>query len=211
MPVVHATMRFAGGRIKGLVPAVDPDEPQRKAEAGEGGPGGGEPGADGKSAYQSWLDIGNSGSEVDFIASLKSTEPGPPGDQGEPGADSTVPGPPGDQGEPGISFFQRRVQTVAGVSGTVACDWSLYDEIRLALTGNVALTFSGAADGQGCTLKISQDAAGSRTVALPGNVRYSTDITGYAPSTAGSKTDRIGFIHDAGDSKYDFVSVIKGF
>lgn len=209
MATILSTLRLAGGRIKGLSPAVDADEPLRK---GEGSTGGG--GADGKSAYQSWLDLGNVGTEADFIASLASTvagptgDAGPPGDPGLDGADSTVPGPAGPRG---LSFYQRRVQTVAGVTGTFACDWSLYDEVRLALVGNVTLTFSGAADGQGCTLKIGQDATGGRTVGLPGNVRYSSDITGYAPSTAANKTDRVGFIHDGGDSKYDFVSVIKGF
>ncbi len=42
-------------------------------------------GPQGKSAYQVWLDLGNTGSEADFILSLK----GPSGD------DSTVPGPTG--------------------------------------------------------------------------------------------------------------------
>lgn len=41
----------------------------------------GENGADGKSAYQSWLDSGNTGTESDFIASLK----GAKGEQGVPG------------------------------------------------------------------------------------------------------------------------------
>ena len=37
-----------------------------------GGPGGtGKPGKDGKSAYQIWLDAGNTGSEAQFLASLK--------------------------------------------------------------------------------------------------------------------------------------------
>jgi hypothetical protein len=42
-------------------------------------------GADGASAYQIWLDAGNTGTEADFLASL----------EGEPGADSTIPGPQG--------------------------------------------------------------------------------------------------------------------
>ena len=47
----------------------------------------GEKGADGKSAYQSWLDIGNSGSEADFIASLK----GEKGEDGEDAAPADIP------------------------------------------------------------------------------------------------------------------------
>jgi len=55
----------------------------------------GEDGEDGKSAYELWLDLGNEGTEQDFIDSLK----GEPGENGEPGE----PGPPGEQGEPGES------------------------------------------------------------------------------------------------------------
>ena len=40
----------------------------------------GEKGADGKSAYQTWLDLGNTGTEEDFLLSLK----------GEKGADGTM-------------------------------------------------------------------------------------------------------------------------
>lgn len=47
----------------------------------------GPPGSAGKSAYEIWLDLGNNGTEQDFIDSLK-------GDQGEKGDD-------GDQGETG--------------------------------------------------------------------------------------------------------------
>ena len=42
-------------------------------------------GSDGKSAYEIWLDNGNTGSEADFLASLK----GNPGDDGEDGSDGT--------------------------------------------------------------------------------------------------------------------------
>lgn len=49
-------------------------------------------GADGLSAYQVWLNLGNTGTESDFIASLT-------GPQGEPG----IPGEAGPQGEQGIA------------------------------------------------------------------------------------------------------------
>ena len=43
----------------------------------------GDPGEEGISAYEVWLDLGNTGTEQDFIDSLK----GPEGDPGDPGAD----------------------------------------------------------------------------------------------------------------------------
>ena len=119
--------------------------------------------------------------------------------------------PSGDTLPPAALVYQRRVQTVGTATGAVTCNWGLYDEIRLTLTGSVTLTFSGANDGQGCTLKLVQGGAGSHTVALDGAVRYSADITGYTPTATAGKGDRLGFIRDVGDGKYDFVSVIKGF
>lgn len=79
--------------------------------------GGGGAGSNGKSAYEIWLELGNEGTEEEFIASLKgpkgdagpkgaSGEPGAPGakgDKGEPGSDGQdgLPGAKGDKGEPG--------------------------------------------------------------------------------------------------------------
>lgn len=229
MPAIHSNLVFVGSRrIRGLVPAVNADEPLRKNESSTGG---------GASAYDIAVTNGFVGDEAAWLASLV----GGPGTNGENGTDGTdgddganglsayavavangfvgsqaawlasLLGAPGSNGTAGRDFFNRRIQTVTGATGAVTCDWSTYDEIRLNLVGNVTLTFSGANDGQGCTLKLKQDATGSRTVALPANVRYSVDIPGFTATTTASKADRIGFINDQGDGKYDFVSLIKGF
>ena len=42
-------------------------------------------GKEGKSAYESWLDLGNEGTEQEFLASLKGDK-GDKGDTGEPGS-----------------------------------------------------------------------------------------------------------------------------
>jgi hypothetical protein len=58
----------------------------------------GEDGEDGLSSYQIWLNQGNSGSEQDFLNSIK----------GEPGQDSVVPGPKGNDGYTpvkGVDYF----------------------------------------------------------------------------------------------------------
>lgn len=55
-------------------------------------------GEDGLTAYELWLEAGNAGTVMDFLASLV----GPKGDKGDTGADSTVPGPKGDPGIQGI-------------------------------------------------------------------------------------------------------------
>lgn len=57
-------------------------------------------GSEGKSAYQIWLEAGNTGSEEDYLASLKGEKgsTGPQGPQGEQG----IQGPQGEQGPQGI-------------------------------------------------------------------------------------------------------------
>jgi len=104
----------------------------------------------------------------------------------------------------------RRVLTITSASGTVNIDWSLYDVAHCILTGNVSFIFSGATPEQGCILRLKQDNVGGRTVTLPGAVRVSTDLPGFTASTIGNKIDRVGFIYDSVDLKYDLVSVLKG-
>ncbi|KWF99088.1 hypothetical protein [Burkholderia cepacia] len=70
----------------------------------------GVPGVDGKSAYQQWLDAGNTGSQTDFLASLK-------GANGVPGSPGT-PGSMGSPGRDGLSAYQ--VWLAAGNAGTQA-------------------------------------------------------------------------------------------
>lgn len=71
---------------------------------GEQGPQGasgkdGSNGSDGKSAYQIWLDAGNTGTEAEYLASLKG-EKGDTGPQGEQGIQGTT-GPQGEKGAQG--------------------------------------------------------------------------------------------------------------
>ena len=75
-----------------------------KGDIGPQGPKGetGQDGVPGESAYQYWLNLGNTGSIEDFLNNLKGEpgiqgEPGLPGEQGPQGE----PGPKGDKGDPG--------------------------------------------------------------------------------------------------------------
>lgn len=106
--------------------------------------------------------------------------------------------------------INRRVYVNNAATGPITINWSLYDVAVLTLTGNITLTFSGATQEQGCIVRIKQDGTGGRTVTLPSSVRYGASLTGYAPSTASNVVDRIGFIYDSIDNKYDLVSTIKG-
>jgi len=86
----------------------------------------GRDGVDGKSAYQQWLDLGNKGTEADFIKSLKGADgiigkdgaEGPKGDKGEKG-DKGDKGDTGEQGPIGPQGLQGEVgpQGPQGVEG----------------------------------------------------------------------------------------------
>ena len=96
----------------------------KKGDTGEQGIQGiqGEKGNDGKSAYEIWLSIGNSGTETDFIASLKGDrgEQGLQGIQGEIGltGEKGADGENGVDGEDGKSAYETWLSL--GNSGTEA-------------------------------------------------------------------------------------------
>lgn len=85
----------------------------------EGAPG--KDGEDGKSAYEAWLDLGNTGSEQDFINSLKG-EPGVPGANGKDGTD-------GDKGDPFTyaDFTEGQLAALKGESGQDGKDFKYED------------------------------------------------------------------------------------
>lgn len=108
------------------------------------------------------------------------------------------------------THIDRRILVNNTASGALTIDWAQYDAAVLTLTGNVVLTFTGATPEQGCVLRLKQDATGNRTVTFPGTVRYGSTLTGFTPSASANVVDRVGFIYDTSDSKYDLVSVLKG-
>src|SRR5690554_6091498 len=89
---------------------IDGTDTDVKAEGQDGADG-----EDGDSAYEVWLAKGNSGSEQDFLDSLKG-EPGPQGEQGPEGpAGPTGPeGPAGPQGPPGSDGVVDPKDLIAG-------------------------------------------------------------------------------------------------
>ncbi|MFF0166854.1 collagen-like triple helix repeat-containing protein [Streptomyces prasinus] len=95
---------------------LDPETPDYVPVPGPRGLPGtdGSDGEKGASAYEVWLDAGNSGTEEDFLASLRG-EPGTPGVPGVAGQDGT-PGAPGTPGEDGVSAYE--VAVADGYTGT---------------------------------------------------------------------------------------------
>ena len=140
---------------------------------------------DGKDAYQLWLEAGNTGTLEDFFEAYR----------GYRGLNSNS---------------ARRIQTITSASGAVVCNWENFDEIRMRLTGDVTLTFVGAVNGQGCMIKFEQDAVGGRTVTLPTQVRYNALVPSFEMNPNPGKIDKLAFIFDAGDSRYDLQGFTPG-
>lgn len=113
---------------------------------------------------------------------------------------------------PQLNDPDKIVQTVT-CADTVTIDWGAGSTAIITLDrGTTAFTFSGARNGQKLMLVIKQDATGSRLATFGSEVRYGTDLTG-APTltTTASKKDRLGYVYDGDDSKYDYVAEVKGF
>lgn len=153
----------------------------------------GQAGANGLTAYQVAVQQGFAGTVEQWLASLK-------GDKGDKG----------DAGPPGAPY-SRRVQVIASTpTGAVDCDWSAYDEIRVTLTSPTSFQFNGALDGQGCILKIRQDAVGGRPATLPSTVRFNQVIGDYNATQTPGRIDLVGFRYDDEDGRYDLVSLVPG-
>lgn len=116
----------------------------------------------------------------------------------------------GSHGNYPVRNGKKRIGTYA-YAANITVDWGKYDLVRITLTGNTTLTFSGAVDGQNCHLELKQDATGSRLATMPASVRYSADIPSITLTTTASKFDKLGFQYHSTDTKYDLVSVVKGY
>jgi len=95
---------------------------------------------------------------------------------------------------------------------TVNIDWSFGSTAIVTLDrATTTFSFSGAKNGQRCVLICVQDGTGSRAVAFGAEVRAGTDLSSPPTLSGANLTDYLGYIYNGSDSKYDFVSLAKGF
>jgi hypothetical protein len=106
----------------------------------------------------------------------------------------------------------KTVQTPAS-SDTITIDWSKGSHARITLDRpTTTINMSGAYDSQKCTLELIQDAVGGRAVAFGANVEPGSDFTlPAALSTGANKVDFLGFLYSAGNSKFNYVSLSRGY
>jgi hypothetical protein len=96
-------------------------------------------------------------------------------------------------------------------SSTINLNGTGKDVVRVTLTGNCTINFTGGTDGQKLLLELKQDATGNRTANLGTGVLYGTDITGFTASTTANKTDILGLVYDGTQSKFKLIAVAKGY
>lgn len=98
-------------------------------------------------------------------------------------------------------------------SPSMALNWTSKDEIIITLSGNLDITnMSGGTHGKRYVLTLKQDSTGNRVLTISASqVRYSDDIVSVNLSTVASRIDRLGFIYNSTDGKFDIVAINKGF
>ena len=97
-------------------------------------------------------------------------------------------------------------------SSPVEINWDDANCQRITLTDSpTSFSFSGGVDGEKLVLEVTQDDVGSRLIALPSNVRFSTSIPSVVLSSTPNYTDRLGFMFNEATGKYDLVAVAYGF
>ena len=91
---------------------------------------------------------------------------------------------------------------------TVAVDWNESQNQELTPGGNRTLTFSNGVAGMLYTIKITQDATGSRTITWPSSVKWAGGTAPTLTITA-DRTDVIMFYFDG--TNYLDVAINKNF
>jgi hypothetical protein len=66
-------------------------------------------------------------------------------------------------------------------------------------------------DGERLIFRVTQGAGGSKLLTYDTLYRFSTDLPSPILSTAAGKTDYLGFIYNAANSKWDFLALTRGF
>ena len=106
----------------------------------------------------------------------------------------------------------KKVQALV-CAANVTVNWALGSIATMTFDrASVEFTFTGAYSGQRCILVLTQDGVGGRTITFAGgNVRGSTDTSSPPTLSAANLTDYLGYIYNLAATKYDHISINKGF
>lgn len=105
----------------------------------------------------------------------------------------------------------KTVQTPASAN-SITVNWALGGHARILLDrATTTFTFTGAYDGQKCILELLQDEVGGREIAFGAATIPGTEFTFPVPLSIADKRDFLGFIYSAGNTKYNYVSLARGY
>ena len=113
---------------------------------------------------------------------------------------------------PGVVTPPVVLSIVGGTPNTVATDAT--DSCFFTISATLSFTLSNPTnghDGQIIVWRIKQDATGSRILTLDTNFKLGTDITAVTLSTAANTTDYLAVRYNANTSKFDVISVVRGY
>lgn len=113
--------------------------------------------------------------------------------------------------QPQIGVVPRSITDLGNISsGTLSINAALADIFTCTLTASATLAFSGASDGRTVTVRIRQDATGSRTLTFPASVSLGP-ISSPALTTTANALDILGFQYSAALTKWCFMGFAKGY
>jgi hypothetical protein len=111
-----------------------------------------------------------------------------------------------------IEHYLGKAVQIPTPADTININWSLGSHIRVTLNrATTTFNFSGAYDGQKCTMELIQDEVGGREVAFGGNVKDGTDFTFPIPLSAADKRDFVGFVYSTNSGFFNYVSLARGY
>lgn len=99
----------------------------------------------------------------------------------------------------------------SSVATSTTINWANKDVTTLTLTGNTAITNSGAVNGQKMILQLVQGGSGSYTVTFTSETQFGTSFTSITLSTTVGKMDMIGLVYSTVNNKYNIVSFAAGY
>lgn len=107
-----------------------------------------------------------------------------------------------------------RADTVFALTdgATVTIDAALGNICTITLGGNRTFAApTSPTNGQVMCVLVKQDGIGSRTITWNAVFRFSADLPSPTLTTTAGLKDKMIFQYDGADSKWDFLSIVKGF
>lgn len=108
-------------------------------------------------------------------------------------------------------FLNKAVQTPTSAD-TINVNVALGSHIRILLDrATTTINFSGGYDGQKILLELLQDNSGGRLVSFGTMCADGVDFVFPIPFSGANLRDFVGFVYSAGNSKYNYVSLARGY